>query len=615
MNELKRFNKSKLLPHYLGAMLSGFSGLVNAGTDGIVSSGIDSTSSVVFNIQSGGSGGNTPGIFAVVVGTKYSGYSGNILDIDLSNPLSESNQRFLFGQVPGTLAQFQVNTDSVYMNRNTFIANQSTLGVSGATTLQSSLDTHGVIRNSSTSNNGFVTFADSIKTMNTFVNLKVDEINKLASLTTTSSGHGLTVTGTTSTVLKGGTNSGILTLQDGDTVASGSTPAGTSITISGSGVGTAATVFQTTTNTDTTSVTTAIGTSEVYDDGSTAILQAGPTNAVTVTSGNAGSTPGVSINGVVGTGSTSTTGVLITGSGQNGQAYSDDDRAAGVTPTWADVAIQSSNYGRGDPTLGSAILITDYGIQMLSPQPIAGQQIVNNTNINNSTGSMVNNNGMNTNSGSVTNNMGGNSGSGSATNNIGMNTSTNGGTATNNIGGISGNGTVNNGFGNASSTSSGTANNTIGQNDGTGVVNNTFGGGSGVTNNVIGNNNPQSSTQINGGSTRMTVDNNGVNFSNASTGGPVRLSGVADGSSPFDAANIRQVFGAVATSMATAPTVDLAPGESGIGVGTGYYGGYSAIGINYSHLSRDGAQVSFAVAKGMQSGSRTAIRAGLGWKW
>jgi hypothetical protein len=243
-------------------------------------------------------------------------------------------------------------------------------------------------------------------------------------------------TGSAATVLKGGTNSGILTLQDGDTAAAGATPAGTSITISGSGGGTAATVFQTTTNANTTSVTTAVGTSASYAAGSTATLQAGPTNAVTVNSGNTGAAPGVSINGVVGAGSTSTTGVLITGSGQNSQPYTTADRTNGVTPTWADVAIQSKSYGLGDPTLGSAILITDYGIQMISPQPITGQLITNNTGINNSTGNMVNNNGMNTSSGSVTNNTGGNSGSGSATNNLGMNSSTTGGTVANNIGGI-----------------------------------------------------------------------------------------------------------------------------------------------------------------------------------
>ena len=106
-----------------------------------------------------------------------------------------------------------------------------------------------------------------------------------------------------------------------------------------------------------------------------------------------GASAAVSITGTVSAANTSNKGVLITGSGQNAIIYNDASRAAGAVPTWADVAIQSKSYGLGDPTLGSAILVTDYGVQILSPQPIAGQQITNNTGINTSTGTIVNNNG------------------------------------------------------------------------------------------------------------------------------------------------------------------------------------------------------------------------------
>jgi fibronectin-binding autotransporter adhesin len=448
----------------------------------------------------------------------------------------------------------------------------STLGVTGAATLSSTLGVTGAATLSSTLG---VTGASTLGRS--------------------------TISGATgATVLKGGTNSGTLTLQDGNTVAAGATPAGTSITISGSGGGTAATVFQTTTNAGTTSVTTAVGTSSTAYTGSTAILQAG-SNAVTVNSGNVGDSPGVRIDGVVRTGSTSTTGVLITGSGQNSQPYTTADRTNGVAPTWADVAIQSKSYGLGDPTLGSAILITDYGIQMISPQPITGQLITNNTGINNSTGNMVNNSGMNTSSGSVTNNTGGNSGSGSATNNLGMNSSTTGGTVANNIGGISGNGNVTN---------------MIGQNNGTGIATNGFGTGSGVTNNFIGNNNPGSTVQLDGGSSRMTLNGNGATFSNPSTGGPIQVHGVADGSSPHDAVNVRQLFSGVAASMATAPTVtNMKPGDAGVGVGFGQYGGYSAMGINLTYYARNEAQLNLGVARSMQSGAQTAIRASVGFKF
>ena len=270
-------------------------------------------------------------------------------------------------------------------------------------------------------------------------------------------------------------------------------------------------------------------------------------------------------------------------------------------PTWADVAIQSKSYGLGDPTLGAAILITDYGVQMLSPQPISGQQVTNNTGINSSTGNIVNNNGTNTSSGSVTNNTGGNSGSGSSMNNLGMNSSTSGGTVANSIGGISGNGNVTN---------------AIGQNNGTGIASNSFGTGSGVTNNFIGNNNPGSTVQLDGGSSRMTLNGNGATFSNPATGGPIQVHGVADGSSPHDAANVSQLFSGIATSMATAPTVtDLKPGEGGIGLGFGHYGGYSGVGVNLTYYARNEAQLNLGIARGIESGAQTAIRASVGFKF
>lgn len=536
--------------------------------------------------------------------------------------------------------------------------------------------------------------------------------NTLNTTTTLSTTVGNT-TGTTSivgdsTTISGGTNSGVLTLRDGNDTGGG-VPNGTSLTISGSGGGTAATVFQTTTNANTTSVNTAIGTSAVYSAGSTATVQAGPTNAVTVNSGNTGANPGISINGVVGTGSTSTTGVLITGSGQNSEVYSTDDRNAGKIPTWADVAIQSKSYGKGDATLGSAILVTDYGVQIISPQPTGTQTITNETGINNSTGVIVNNSGSNTSSGSVTNNNGMNSGSGSVVNNTG---------------GLSGSGSATNNIGNASSGSTGNVTNTFGQNDGAGLMNNNFGGGSGSSTNNIGVGSGVSNTtigsttigssvksqaggssstmsngvattsvnpsagvgdslllgatqqtsgnsgtvlkgatgthttvDINGklgttsasavasqtsasmtitnglgnthgffvneqqatisGGTRsssLTLDDRGATFSRNSDGAPVQVHGVADGSNDFDAANIRQLHRAVAASMATIPQISLKPGETGLGVGTGFYGNHSAIGVHLAHQSSDGAQFNIGVATS-GANSQTAVRAGVGWKW
>jgi len=337
--------------------------------DTIVSGGIDSTSSVVANVNSDGSGG----IFAVIVGSNYTGYSGDP---------SLSGADFITGVRPGVggqpQAQLSISGNSVALNSATSVNN--TLGVQGATTLSSTLGVQGDATLSSTLGvQGAATLSSTLA------------VTGAASLSSTLGVNGVSTLGRSTisglaggtTILKGGTSSGVLTLQDGNTVGGGN-PAGTSITISGSGGGAAATVFQTTTDANTTSVSTAIGTSAVYANGSTALLQAGPNNAVTVNSGNTGATPGVSINGVVGAGSASTTGVLITGSGQNALPYTPIDRANGVVPTWADVSIQSKSYGLGDPTLGSALLLTDYGIQILSPQPVAGQSITNNTGNNSS---------------------------------------------------------------------------------------------------------------------------------------------------------------------------------------------------------------------------------------
>lgn len=578
--------------------------------DAIVSGGIDSTDSVVINVNSDGSGG----IFAIVVGSNYNGYSG-----DLSLPAWD----LVSGVRPGVggqpQAQFEMDANSVTMNKATSV--KSTLGVTGATTLNSTLAVAGASTLSSTlAVTGAATMGSTLgvtgattlgSTLNVADATTLSSTLAVTGAATMSSTLGVTgvstlgrstISGSSggTTILKGGTNSGVLTLQDGNTVGGGN-PDGTSITIAGSGGGNAATVFQTTTNATTTSVATAVGTSANYAGGSTATVQAGPTNVVTVNSGNAGAAPGVAINGVVGTGSTSTTGVLVTGSGQNSQPYTSTDRSNGTIPTWADVALQSKSYGLGDPKLGSAILITDYGIQINSPQPIAGQQITNNTANNNSTGSIVNNNGLNAGSGSVTNNTGNNSGSGSATNNFGMNSSTSGGTVANNIGGIGGNGN---------------AANTIGQNNGTGTAINGFGTGSGVTNNFIGNNNPTSFVQLDGGPSRMTLNGNGATFSNSSTGGPIQVHGVADGTAPSDAANVSQVFSGVAASMATAPSVaNLKPGEAGFGLGFGHYAGYSALGLNLTYYARNEAQLNLGVARGIQSGAQTAFRASIGFKF
>lgn len=187
-----------------------------------------------------------------------------------------------------------------------------------------------------------------------------------------------------------------------------------------------------------------------------------------------GGSAAVTIAGTSSATNTANKGVLITGSGQNAIVYDNASRAAGDVPTWADVAIQSKSYGLGDLTLGSAIFVTDYGIQIISPQPTVNQKITNNTGGNTSSGTVVNNNGINSGSGAVINNLGNNSGSGAVTNTLGTVTS-----------------------------GSGSATNLFGGNNGTGIVANSFGTGTGATTNSFGNTN--ANTTINSTAGRSTM--------------------------------------------------------------------------------------------------------------
>jgi len=69
----------------------------------------------------------------------------------------------------------------------------------------------------------------------------------------------------------------------------------------------------------------------------------------------------------------------------------------------------------------------------------------------------------------------------------------------------------------------------------------------------------------------------------------------------------------VAASMATTPQIAPALGESGFGIGMGYYDGQSAIGASFAHLTRGEVQLNLGAA--YTSGGKPALRGGFGWKW
>jgi hypothetical protein len=116
-------------------------------------------------------------------------------------------------------------------------------------------------------------------------------------------------------------------------------------------------------------------------------------------------------------------------------------------------------------------------------------------------------------------------------------------------------------------------------------------------------------------SSSLTLNDNGATFSRSETGRPIQVHGVADGTSDFDAVNVRQLHRGVAASMASVPQVSfLKPGEVGVGIGFGNYGDSSALGLSMSALTRENVQLNLGVAHA-DGGSTTAVRGGIGWKF
>ena len=112
---------------------------------------------------------------------------------------------------------------------------------------------------------------------------------------------------------------------------------------------------------------------------------------------------------------TSKTGVLITGDG-NGAGTG--TVSAGVA-NWSDVRLQSKNYGAVGSGLGSAVVVNDYGVQIISPELLSGGESTNTlgSGANNQVNSTVNNRIGEGGAGTVNNYIGG--GGGSTNNYIG----------------------------------------------------------------------------------------------------------------------------------------------------------------------------------------------------
>lgn len=440
--------------------------------------------------------------------------------------------------------------------------------------------------------------------------------------------HGLDIDGeSATTTLSGGTNSASLALQDARaTLAVGTATSSETdvLIVNGSDVGDDRT---------TTSVT-------LGGSNNTATQLISGANSLQINDG-LGSNPALSLTGTLDDSSTATTGVLITGSAQKAPF---DPTATIPTPSWADVAIQSAHYN-GEGT-GSAILITDYGVQIISPQPVAGQDIHNNIGLNYGAGNVINNLGGGT--GATQNNIG--VGSGVSTTTIGSTTAGSavttqaGNTATRIINGASTtqltagdgvgdsvlvdssngtttahSGTVLKGavavhttadqFGKLTTTESAAE---VAQSSATITVTN----GDGNTHGFYVD---EQRAVISGGrySSAMILDDRGATFGNTSNGNPIQVHGVYDGSADFDAVNVRQlkksyagIAGVAALSQITAP---LEGKRYSFGIGAGHFEGEEALALGFKARYKNTTVLSFGATHDTQD--RNVVAAGATWSW
>ncbi|MEY4757466.1 MAG: hypothetical protein RJA34_2364, partial [Pseudomonadota bacterium] len=128
----------------------------------------------------------------------------------------------------------------------------------------------------------------------------------------------------------------------------------------------------------------------------------------------------------------------------------------------------------------------------------------------------------------------------------------------------------------------------------------------------------ESKTTLSGGnnSSSMTLDDNGAKFSDAQTGAPVTVTGVADGKADFDAVNVRQFAGAIAatTALANIPAPEAGKTTS-LGMGLGNFMGKTALGVGFNHRTSANVLIKASLASGLNAGSKPVVGVGAGWSW
>lgn len=136
----------------------------------------------------------------------------------------------------------------------------------------------------------------------------------------------------------------------------------------------------------------------------------------------------------------------------------------------------------------------------------------------------------------------------------------------------------------------------------------------------------ENSTRISGGtnSTSLAFDDNGAHFRNDATGGPARVTGIADGVADFDAVNFRQLnnldkkltgkineTGAVAAAFAQLGQAQT-PGKSTFGIAAGGQGSKAGVALGFSHRP---VTMKPVVIKASLGASGKTVAGGVGATW
>jgi|GEM_PF-5943400 len=133
----------------------------------------------------------------------------------------------------------------------------------------------------------------------------------------------------------------------------------------------------------------------------------------------------------------------------------------------------------------------------------------------------------------------------------------------------------------------------------------------------------ETQTVISGGSssTSLQLDDQGARFFDASSGGPARVSGIADGVQTQDAVNVGQLRGqekrmaqGIASTAAIANIPALEHGKSvALGVGVGHFNGASA--LAFAGSLRLSPHASFRASLALNGGQKRVVGAGANFSW